>query len=184
VGSIAQQGTRASDVVRHICAMFTKAAPERTQVQMNDLIREVSVLVEGAELRNQVVLQTELAADLRASMGDRVQLQQVIVNLILNGIEAMSEVTNRPRRLLIRSLMQNPDEVLIAVRDSGIGIDPKNAKRIFDAFFTTKAQGMGMGLSLSHSIIEAHGGRMWASSNDDHGVTLQFTLPVERETTA
>jgi C4-dicarboxylate-specific signal transduction histidine kinase len=184
VGSIAQQGTRASDVVRHIRAMFTKAAPERTQVQMNDLIREVSVLVEGAALRNQVVLQTELAADLRASMGDRVQLQQVIVNLILNGIEAMSEVTNRPRRLLIRSLMQNPDEVLIAVRDSGIGIDPKNAKRIFDAFFTTKAQGMGMGLSLSHSIIEAHGGRMWASSNDDHGVTLQFTLPVERETTA
>src|SRR5580698_2767640 len=184
VGSIAQQGTRASDVVRHIRAMFTKATPERLKVQVNDLIREVSVLVEGAALRNQVVLQTELAADLRASMGDRVQLQQVIVNLILNGIEAMSEVTNRPRRLLIRSLMQNPDEVLIAVRDSGIGIDPKNAKRIFDAFFTTKAQGMGMGLSLSHSIIEAHGGRMWASSNDDHGVTLQFTLPVERETTA
>jgi C4-dicarboxylate-specific signal transduction histidine kinase len=181
VDSIAQQGTRASEVVRHIRAMFTKATPERTQVQVNDLIREVSTLLEGAAVRNQVALQTELGSDLPVTMGDRVQLQQVIVNLILNGIEAMSGVDGRPRQLVIRSTMQNSDEVLVAVRDSGVGIAPKDAKRIFDAFFTTKAQGMGMGLSISHSIIEAHGGRLWASANSGYGATLQFTLPAERE---
>jgi signal transduction histidine kinase len=120
----------------------------------------------------------DLSPDLPAAMGDRVQLQQVIVNLILNGIEAMSGIADRPRRLVIRSGVPHPGEVLVAVQDSGIGIDPKDEKRIFDAFFTTKAQGMGMGLSISHSIIEAHGGRLWASANNDYGVTLQFTLPV------
>jgi C4-dicarboxylate-specific signal transduction histidine kinase len=188
VDSIAQEGTRASEVIRHIRAMFTKAAPERTQVQINDLIREVGTLLEGAALRNQVLIQTELAADLPATVVDRVQLQQVIVNLILNGIEAMSDVADRPRHLVVRSQMQNSGEVLVAVRDSGVGIAPKDEKRIFDAFFTTKAQGMGMGLSISHSIIEAHGGRLWASSNSDHGATLQFTLPAalpsERQATS
>jgi C4-dicarboxylate-specific signal transduction histidine kinase len=184
VDSIAQQGTRASEVVRHIRAMFTKAAPERTEVQVNDLIRQVSVLIEGAALRNQVAVETELGDDLPTTMGDHVQLQQVIVNLMLNGIEAMSEVTDRPRRLVIRSTMPNPDEVLVAVRDSGVGIAPKDEKRIFDAFFTTKTQGMGMGLSISQSIVESHGGRLWASSNTDHGATVQFTLPAERESVA
>src|SRR3984957_2155347 len=181
VESIAQQGTRASDVVRHIRAMFTKGAPERTQVQLNDLIREEGTLVEGAALRNQVLLETELAADLPVTMGDRVQLQQVIVNLILNGIEAISDVAGRPPRLLIRSQLQSSGEVLVAVRDSGVGIHPQDERRIFEAFFTTKAEGMGMGLSISHSIVESHGGRLWASSNSDYGVTLQFTLPVEYE---
>jgi signal transduction histidine kinase len=139
--------------------------------------------VEGAALRNQVLLQTELAAELPATIGDRVQLEQVIVNLMLNGIEAMSNVADRPRRLVIRSQMRDTGDVLVAVEDSGVGIDPKNEKRIFDAFFTTKAQGMGMGLSISHSIVEAHGGRLWASRNRDYGVTMQFTLPVERENT-
>jgi signal transduction histidine kinase len=181
VDCIAQQGTRASDVVRHIRAMFTKAAPERTTFQVNDLIREVVTLIEGAALRNQVTLQTELAADLPSTTGDRVQLQQVIVNLILNGIEAMSEVAERPRRLVIRSEFQNSGELLVSIEDSGVGIDPRNEKRIFDAFFTTKAQGMGMGLSISHSIIEAHGGRLWASRNSDYGATVQFTLPAGGE---
>lgn len=181
VDCIAQQGTRASDVVRHIRAMFTKAAPERTTFGVNDLIREVGTLIEGAALRNQVELQTELAPDLPATTGDRVQLQQVIVNLILNGIEAMSEVADRPRRLVVRSELQNSGDVLVSVEDSGIGIDPKDEKRIFDAFFTTKAQGMGMGLSISHSIIEAHGGRLWASRNSDYGATVQFTLPAQGE---
>jgi C4-dicarboxylate-specific signal transduction histidine kinase len=180
VDSIAQQGTRASEVVRHIRAMFSKAAPERTMVRVNDLIREVSSLMEGAAVRNHVALQTELGADLPPTLGDRVQLQQVIVNLILNGIEAMSDVAERPRRLVIRSSMRNSDDLLIAVRDSGVGIASKDEKRIFDAFFTTKAQGMGMGLSISHSIIEAHGGRLWASANSDYGATFQFTLPAER----
>jgi C4-dicarboxylate-specific signal transduction histidine kinase len=184
VECIAQQGTRASDVVRHIRAMFTKATPERTKLQVNDLIREMCALTEAAALRNQVSLQIELADYLPSTMGDRVQLQQVIVNLILNGIEAMSEVTDRPRRLVISSQIQGSDEVLVAVRDYGVGIAPKDAKRIFDPFFTTKAQGMGMGLSISRSIIEAHGGRLSASSNSDHGATIQFTLPAERETTS
>lgn len=181
VDSIAQQGTRASDVVRHIRAMFTKATPERAKVQMNELIRDVGALVEAAALRNQVSLQTELAPNLPATMGDRVQLQQVMVNLILNGIEAMSDVAGRPRRLLIRSQTQGSDMLLVAVRDSGVGIAPQDEKRIFDAFFTTKTQGMGMGLSISHSIVEAHGGRLSASNNDDYGATFQFTLPAGGE---
>jgi len=182
VESIAQQGTRASDVVRRIRAMFTKDTPERTSVQVNELIRELGALMQTEAFRNQVEMQTELAPDLPAPTGDRVQLQQVIVNLITNGIEAMSAISDRPRRLLIRSAMQGLDEVLIAVRDSGVGIEPKNYRRIFEAFFTTKAQGMGMGLSISHSIVEAHGGRMWASANSDHGTTFQFTLPTDHET--
>ena len=182
VDCIAQDGTRASEVLRHIRAMFTKANPERTTVHVNELIREIDGLMQAEASRNQVALQTELAADLPATIGDRVQLQQVIVNLVLNGIEAMSAVTDRPRRLVIRSERQDSDQVLIAVRDSGVGIDAKDVRRIFDAFFTTKAQGMGMGLSICHSIIEAHGGRLWASTNSDHGATLQFTLPANRET--
>ena len=180
VECIAQQGTRASDVVRHIRAMFTKAAPERTRVHINELVHEVTALIEAAALRNQVVVETELAADLPATVADRVQLQQVIVNLMLNGIEAMSNVMDRPRRLLVRSEMLSSDEVLVAVEDSGVGIAPQDEKRIFDAFFTTKDQGMGMGLSISQSAIEAHGGRLWAARNGDHGAILQFTLPAER----
>ena len=178
VDAIAQQGTRASDVVRHVRAMFTKTAPERTPLQINDLIREVSVLMEGSALRNQVTVQTDLASDLPATLGDRVQLQQVIVNLIQNGIEAMSDVSGRPRNLLIRSLKDGSGQVLVAVKDSGVGIASADEKRIFDAFFTTKDHGMGMGLSICHSIVESHGGRLWATANDDYGVTLQFTLPV------
>ncbi|MGP0076304.1 MAG: sensor histidine kinase [Bryobacteraceae bacterium] len=181
VDSIAREGTRASDVVRRIRAMFTKSAPEAARVSINDLIREAAALMQTEASRNQVAIQTELAADLQAVLGDRVQLQQVLVNLIQNAIEAMSAVTDRPRSLLLRSEMQSPDGVLVAVRDSGVGIDPGNNRRIFDAFFTTKSQGMGMGLAISHSIIEAHGGRLRASANSDHGTTVQFTLPARRK---
>lgn len=178
VDAIAQQGTRASDVVRHIRAMFSKATPERAPLQINGLIREVNVLMEGSALRNQVTVQTDLGSDLPSTLGDRVQLQQVIVNLIQNGIEAMSDVSGRPRNLLIRSTKDGSDAVLVEVRDSGIGIASNDEKRIFEAFFTTKDQGMGMGLSICHSIVESHGGKLWATKNDDYGVTLQFTLPV------
>jgi len=178
VDAIAQQGTRASDVIRHIRAMFTKTAPERTPLQINNLIRDVSALMEGSALRNQVTVQTDLAADLPATVGDRVQLQQVIVNLIQNGIEAMSDVSGRPRELFIRSLSKGSGEVLVTVRDSGVGIASADEKRLFDAFFTTKDHGMGMGLSICHSIVESHGGKLWATSNDDYGVTFQFTLPI------
>jgi C4-dicarboxylate-specific signal transduction histidine kinase len=180
VDSIAREGTRASEVIRRIRAMFTKSAPEAARVAINDLIREVAALMQTEASRNQVEVQTELAADLPAVLGDRVQLQQVLVNLIQNAIEAMSAVTDRPKRLVIRSESRGQDGVLVAVRDSGIGFDPKNDRRIFDAFFTTKAQGMGMGLAISRSIIEAHDGRLWASANSDQGATVQFTLPAER----
>jgi C4-dicarboxylate-specific signal transduction histidine kinase len=181
VDCIAREGTRASDVIRRIRALFMKATPEAAMVQVNELIRDVGALLEVEAARNQVAIQIELATDLPAIMGDRVQLQQVMVNLMVNGIEAMSTVADRARRLVIRSQRHDSDQVLVAVRDSGVGIDPKDEKRIFDTFFTSKARGMGMGLSISHSIIEAHGGRLWASANSDHGVTFQFTLPADPE---
>jgi signal transduction histidine kinase len=118
----------------------------------------------------------ELAADLPPIMGDRVQLQQVVVNLILNAIEAMSTVEDRERDLVIKTQRGEGDEVRVAVQDSGIGLDPKNVERIFDAFHTTKPGGLGMGLSISRSIVERHGGRLWAVSNDGPGSTFRFTL--------
>lgn len=180
VDCIARDGTRASEVIQRIRAMFTKHIPERTRVQVNELIREVITLLQAGASRNEVELQTELASDLPFALGDRVQLQQVILNLALNGIEAMGAVTDRPKRLVIRSDNRNPEELLVAVRDSGSGIDAKDCRRIFDAFFTTKTQGMGMGLSICRSIVEAHGGRLWASTNSDYGAILQFTLPADR----
>ena len=132
--------------------------------------------------RNQVTLIAELGDDLPMVLGDRVQLQQVLVNLVQNGIEAMSAITDRPRHVVLRSALQTPDELLVSVQDSGIGIDSKNERRIFDAFFTTKSQGMGMGLAICQSIIEAHAGRLWASANRDYGTTLQFTLPAATKT--
>jgi len=183
VDSIAREGTRASDVVRRIRAMFTKAAPERASVQINDLIREAGGLLHAEIVKNGVELELELDEGLPETLADRVQLQQVLVNLVQNGIEAMSTVADRPKRLVIRTETTPAGEILVAVRDSGVGIEAKDQKRIFNAFFTTKAQGMGMGLSISHSIIEAHGGRLWARSNGDHGATLEFTLAA-RPTTA
>ena len=131
--------------------------------------------------RSEVRIEMDLLTDLPAALGDRTQLQQVLVNLIRNGVEAMTGIADRPRLLVIRSEMQDPDCVLVAVRDSGAGINAKDIKRIFDAFFTTKALGTGMGLSISRSIIEAHGGRLWASANSDYGATFQFTLPMAVE---
>ena len=119
----------------------------------------------------------ELAADLPSVMGDRVQLQQVVVNLILNAIEAMSTVEDRARDLVIRTQRGEGDEVRVAVQDSGIGLDPKNVERIFDAFHTTKPDGLGMGLSISRSIVERHGGRLWAVSNDGPGATFRINSP-------
>jgi len=181
VDCVAREGTRASDVVRHIRAMFTKTSPATTLVPLNELIHEVVVLMQPEASRNQVALHIELASDPPTPRGDRIQLQQVIANLVLNGIEAMNGVIDRPRRLIIRSERTDSGDALVTVQDSGVGIDPKNERRIFDTFFTTKSQGMGMGLSICHSIIESHGGRLWASRNSDYGATLHFTLPVDRQ---
>jgi C4-dicarboxylate-specific signal transduction histidine kinase len=181
VDRIAREGTRASDIVRRIRAMFTKGAPQRSNLQVNGLIRDAAALLATEISRHHVILESQLGADLRVVAGDRVQLQQVLVNLAMNAIEAMSAVTGRPAILLMRSEMQGADHVLVSVRDSGVGMDPNNHRRMFDAFFTTKSQGMGMGLSISRSIIEAHGGQLWAVSNADYGTTMQFTLPVARQ---
>ena len=123
-----------------------------------------------------MALRTELAGELPPVLGDRVQLQQVILNLVMNGIEAMENVTDRPRELLIRSSEDESDKVLVAVQDSGIGIDSQHLEKIFDTFYTTKSQGMGMGLAISRSIVENHDGRLWAVPNDGPGATFQFTL--------
>src|SRR2546427_3352652 len=112
-------------------------------------------------------------------LGDRVQVQQVILNLVINGVEAMASVADRPRELFIRSRQHESDKVHVAVQDSGIGIDRQNLEKIFDAFYTTKPQGMGMGLAISRTIIEAHGGTLWATQNEDKGATIQFTLPAD-----
>jgi PAS domain S-box-containing protein len=174
VARIARDGNRASDVIGRIRALVKKSATEQTELDINEVIQEVLGLLQNEIQKNRVVLRMELAADLRRILGDRIQLQQVILNLVMNGIEAMS--AERSRELLIRSRQHESDKVLVAVQDSGIGIDPQNLEKIFDAFYTTKSQGMGMGLAISRSIIENHGGKLWAVPNDGPGATFQFTL--------
>jgi len=171
-------GLRASEVIKRIRDLLHKSPPEKAPLSINETIQEVIALVSSEVLRSKVELRAELAADLPPVVGDRIQLQQVILNLILNARDAMSDVQRHPRELLITSKKTESGEVVIAVRDSGQGLDPKDAERIFDPFFTTKAEGMGLGLSISRTIIEAHGGTLWAKPNKDRGATIQFTLPL------
>jgi two-component system, LuxR family, sensor kinase FixL len=173
---IIRDGKRASDVIAKTRALLRKTDMEKERLDMNDAIREVVALAQGEVRRTGVALRAELEGDLPRVLGDRVQLQQVILNLVMNGIEAMSAVTDRSRDLLIRSRQHESDKVLVAVRDSGIGLDPESMERIFDAFYTTKSEGLGMGLAISRSIVENHGGRLWAVPNDGPGATFQFTL--------
>jgi C4-dicarboxylate-specific signal transduction histidine kinase len=179
VGRILKDGNRASEVIARIRALVRKADEEKERLDINQAIQEVAALTQGEVGRNRVALRMDLAADVPPVLGDRVQLQQVILNLVMNGVEAMASVADRPRELLIRSRQHESDKVLVAVRDSGIGIDRQNLEEIFNAFYTTKSQGMGMGLAISRSIIENHGGRLWAIPNDGPGVTFEFALPVE-----
>ena len=173
---IVRDGKRASDVVSRIRALVRKTGSEKAQLNINQSIEEVVHLTEEEALRKGVVLRTELAGDLPFVLGDRVQLQQVLLNLILNGLEAMSAVANGPRELLVYSRLHESKQVLVGVQDFGVGIEPENLKKIFDPFYTTKSQGMGMGLAISRSIVENHGGKLWASKNHDSGATFQFTL--------
>ena len=173
---IIRDGNRAGDVVSRMRALFKKARTAQERLDINDAIEEVVILTQSEVRRNKVSLRTELATDLPAVMGDRVQLQQVLMNLILNGIEALSTVEDRQRDLVIRTQRSEGGEVLVAVQDSGIGFDPMSSERIFNAFHTTKPGGLGMGLSISRSIVESHGGRLWAVLNDGPGATFQFTL--------
>ena len=179
VGRIIRDGKRASDVIGRIRALVKKSGTEQVRLDINEVIQEVVGLIQTEIPKNGVVLRMELAPDLPRVLGDRVQLQQVILNLVMNGIEAMSAVTDRSRDLLLRSRQYESDKVLIAVQDSGIGLQLESLDHLFEAFFTTKPKGMGMGLAISRSIMEAHGGRLWAVPNDGPGVTFEFALPVE-----
>ena len=173
---ITRDGNRASDVIGRIRALVKKSGTEKARLDLNEAIQEVVGLVQSEIQKSGVTLQMELADDLPQILGNRVQLQQVILNLVMNGIEAMDTVTDRPREMVIRSSAQESDKVLVAVQDSGIGIDSQNLDKIFDTFYTTKPQGMGMGLAISRSIVENHGGRLWVAPNEGRGATFQFTL--------
>jgi len=178
--AIVKDGHRAAEVIQRIRQLATKTGPPKGRVDVNDVIRDIVPLI-GSEVRSQAVsLRIDLAATLPPVLADRVQLQQVIINFVINGIEAMASVDDRSRELVIRSQPHEGDHVLVAVQDSGVGLDPDKADQLFDAFFTTKPEGMGMGLSISRSIIEAHGGRLWATPNPDHGATFHFALPAMR----
>jgi C4-dicarboxylate-specific signal transduction histidine kinase len=172
-----QGATRASEVISRIRSLINKTAPERIRIQINEIIEEVVALADRQASRNEVSVVTELTPDLPLVVGDRIQLQQVILNLMLNGIEAMSGVHDRSRRLVVRSRMQDAEQIRVSIEDSGIGVTEKNISRLFEPFFTTRSQGIGMGLPISRSIVEAHGGRLWAESTVNQGSVFQFTLP-------
>jgi C4-dicarboxylate-specific signal transduction histidine kinase len=167
-------------VIQRLRALCRKTDPQKTRLDINDVIEEALLLVQREVLDHRVVLLRDLAPALTPVLGDRVQLQQVIINLVMNGMEAMASVADRPRELKILS-RREADQVLVAVQDSGVGIDPEHVDRLFNAFFTTKPSGMGMGLSICRSIIEAHGGKLRASRNAGAGATFQFALPPYRE---
>jgi len=169
---------RGGEVIGRIRALVKKTKAQKTSLDISEVAEEVAALVHGEARKHGVSLRTELAPALPPIEGDRVQLQQVILNLLMNGIEASEGVKDRPRELMIRSQLYSSDSVLLAVQDAGVGFDPDQMPRLFDAFFTTKPGGMGMGLSISRSIIEAHRGRLWASRNAGPGATFQFVLPA------
>ena len=177
VESVISDGMRASEVIERVRALSKKADPKMLPLNINDVIDDAIRLLRREVLDHLVSLRIELASTLPGVMGDRVQLQQVIINLVMNGIEAMAGIADRPRELVIRSRRHETEQVQIEVQDAGGGIDPENVDRLFDAFFTTKPNGMGMGLSVCRSIIQSHGGRIWASRNVGAGAAFHFTLP-------
>jgi PAS domain S-box-containing protein len=175
---IVKDGNRAGEIISRISDLTKKAPPRRGGLEINGAIREVIEFTRGEAAKNRVSVRTELADRLPFVWGDRVELQQVILNLMMNGVEAMQSVEDRPRELVIRSVQDETRQVRVSVADRGIGFSAENADRLFTAFFTTKSNGMGMGLSICRSIIEAHNGRLWATANAPHGANFQFTLPA------
>ena len=183
LGDIIKDGNRANDVIGRIRALVNKVPPRHDPLDINQAIVDATTLTRSELLSHRVALQIQLAQDLPVVQGDRIQLQQVLLNLIINAVEAMSAVNEGPRELLISSASNAGDSVLVAVRDCGPGLPPESFDRLFQAFHTTKADGMGMGLSICRSIVEAHGGRVWATANAPRGAIFQFTLPARREST-
>jgi len=181
VDRIIKNGRRAGDIIHRVRALATKASVQKAPLDVNTVINEVIALVQLELVNHRVALRTELAAALPLILADRIQLQQVIINLVMNGIEAMRPLTEQPRELTIQSQQDGARQVRVTVKDRGVGISAENADRLFNAFFTTKSGGMGMGLSICRSIVEAHGGQISAANNAGPGATFQFTLPLQRE---
>jgi PAS domain S-box-containing protein len=177
LGGVVGDADRAGDIIGRIRDHIKNAPPRKDRFDLNEAINEVIVLARSAIAKNGVLVQTRLTEGLLHVQGDCVQVQQVILNLILNAVEAMSSVDEGARELLISTEQNRTNCVLVAVRDSGPGIDPERIERVFDAFYTTKSSGLGMGLSICRSIINAHGGRLWADVNEPRGAVFQFTLP-------
>ena len=178
---VVEDGRRAADIISQIHLLFTKGAPQREWIDVNELIREMIVLMRSEAVYGAIAARTELAADRPRVMGDRVQMQQVLMNLIMNAIEAMKDVEGA-RELVVASQRTGPDQVQVSVSDTGIGLPPQ-ADQIFNAFFTTKERGTGMGLAISRSIVESHGGRLWAAENQPRGATFHVALPTDIDTT-
>jgi PAS domain S-box-containing protein len=179
---VIDDGRRASEVIRRVRALAKNTDIEKAPLDVNDVIREVMALVKRELIRHRVSLRMDLAPALPRILGDWVQLEQVVINLVMNGLEAMQSITDRPRELVIRSGQDETQQVLVSVTDCGVGISAEHADRLFNAFFTTKADGMGMGLSICRSIMEAHGGRLWVTANRPHGAAFHLTLPPNADT--
>jgi len=173
-----RDGNRASDVMTRLRALFSKKEFSLESLDLNEAMREVIALSLSDLRRHRVILQSELADDLPFVTGDRIQLQQVILNLLRNASDAMVDVHERPRMLLVKTEPESGNRVRVTVRDVGVGLSPQNLDSLFDAFYTTKSGGMGIGLFVSRSIIERHHGRLWAQPNDGPGATFLFTIPA------
>jgi signal transduction histidine kinase len=177
---IVKDGTRAAEIISRIRLLFKKGTPQRELVDVNDIIREMIVLLRGEATRYSISIRTALATDLPEIMADRVQLQQVLMNLMMNAIDAMKDVDGT-RELDIKSDRTEDEQLLLSVSDTGGGLPPQQADRIFNAFFTTKTNGTGMGLRISRSIAESHGGRLWAGDNSPRGASFYVSLPTKVE---
>jgi signal transduction histidine kinase len=173
-----KDGKRAGEIISRIRLLFKKGTPERESVDVSEVIEEMIVLLRSEAMRYSISVRTELAEGLPQVLGDRVQLQQVLMNLIMNSIDAMKDVDGT-RDLIIKSERGEDEQLLISVSDTGVGLPPQQADQIFNAFFTTKPNGTGMGLRISRSIVESHGGRLWAADNSPRGASFYLTLPAK-----
>ena len=181
IARLIKDANRASEIIAQVRALTKGSPPQKDWLAINDIVLATLSLIDGEIPQNHVSLRTELADDVPLVQGDRVQLQQVILNLVLNALEAMNRIPEGPRMLTVSSARGEGKAALITVEDTGIGLAPENLDRAFSAFYTTKPEGMGMGLAISRSIVEAHGGRIWATPNSPRGAVLCFSLPVGLE---
>jgi signal transduction histidine kinase len=181
VRDMVRDGKRAGEIITRIRALTKRTPPPRETLDLNETVREILALVGDEAKKNSVTIRSQFADEVGPVFGDRVQLQQVLLNLVMNAIQAMSGVSDRARQLAITTRNAEPDQVELTVQDSGTGLAPEVMARIFDAFYTTKSSGMGMGLAICRSIVERHGGRLWAVNNEGPGASFHFVLPKYQE---